>query len=308
VSWYGITFTVGFFVQIFIVVGLVWAFTNFFQNRKFRFGFDGWLADFREQDGLIKFGLMATFMILFMVFVLFGFEHCEGKENCQNKLVSLIKSSPSEVGDTLAGVASALAFLWIILTVKMQSNEMKEQRKEFTQQREATQAMARTMASQAKIFEGEQRQRDEFQAEKLLEEKLRSLLFAVSETLDRGLNWHFSDDIIDDEFGSRGQMLSESIGQRSDENLTIDEAAIVLRRRLAVMNDRMWDLLHMSVDVRFPKKSELIPELVTSIQSIIAMKDNLSSPQKVRLERLRLDEIATSLITLTDTPEFWEEH
>ena len=73
---------------------------------------------------------------------------------------------PSEMGDTLAGIFSALAFIWIIVTVFLQSNELKEQRHEFEAQRIATQEMAKAQGAQVKllqvqaeIFEEEQKQR-----------------------------------------------------------------------------------------------------------------------------------------------------
>lgn len=77
----------------------------------------------------------------------------------QSKLDEFLTLRTSEMGDTLAGVFSALAFIWIIVTVFMQSREMREQRREFHEQRVATQDMARAMSVQAEMFEQEQKQR-----------------------------------------------------------------------------------------------------------------------------------------------------
>ena len=77
-----------------------------------------------------------------------------------NKFEEFVHLKPSEMGDTLAGAFSALAFVWIIVTVFMQAHELREQRAvfmlqkdEMKEQRKATQDMARAIAAQAKIFE-----------------------------------------------------------------------------------------------------------------------------------------------------------
>jgi hypothetical protein len=94
---------------------------------------------------------------------------------CPPKWKHIYVARPNEVGDTLAGLAGVFAFIWLIGTVLLQSMELREQRKEFREQRIATQDMARAMAAQATVFEDEQRQRDELRAKELLEQKLKTL-------------------------------------------------------------------------------------------------------------------------------------
>jgi hypothetical protein len=105
-------------------------------------------------------GWVLTIGVIVLVESLALPEQCYS-DGCRSKLDDFLRLKPSEMGDTLAGLFSALAFIWIIVTVFMQSRELREQRKEFREQRLATQHMARAMAAQAKIFEAEQRQRVE---------------------------------------------------------------------------------------------------------------------------------------------------
>ncbi|WP_395540682.1 putative phage abortive infection protein [Neotabrizicola sp. sgz301269] len=51
---------------------------------------------------------------------------------CRSNLDWFLDSPPNEIGDTLAGFAGALAFIWIVVTVWLQSHELSEQRKEIT--------------------------------------------------------------------------------------------------------------------------------------------------------------------------------
>ncbi|SMP02749.1 putative phage abortive infection protein [Shimia sagamensis] len=67
------------------------------------------------------------------------------------RIWSFLTAPPNEIGDTLAGVAGALAFLWIIVTVMLQSKELAAQREELrltriemSEQKEATQELANT--------------------------------------------------------------------------------------------------------------------------------------------------------------------
>lgn len=229
-------------------------------------------------------------------------------------LEKLQTSPPNEIGDTLAGVFGTLAFVAASIAIVMQSFELRAQRVELELTREQFEKMAisqsdqvKILEAQGRIFENEQRQRDEGRAQDLLEEKLRSLVFEISESGGRGLVWKFSNDVIDDDFGSNGQIFSYTIGEQEDEHLGLDEAIISIRRRLPARYQSMWDLLHQSVDTRLPVRSTRIPELISKIQNILAMKDSLSPPQQERLERMRLFELAQGLKEIEDTKAFWWE-
>ena len=48
---------------------------------------------------------------------------------CQSRLQKFLDSEPNEMGDTLAGIAGTLAFLWIIVTVLLQRQERPPKKK-----------------------------------------------------------------------------------------------------------------------------------------------------------------------------------
>ncbi len=64
-----------------------------------------------------------------------------------------LSSKPNEMGDTLAGLAGTLAFIWIVVTVWLQSNELSEQREQLKLQtiefRETNDALAAQRFDQA---------------------------------------------------------------------------------------------------------------------------------------------------------------
>ena len=64
------------------------------------------------------------------------------------RIISFLLSPSNEIGDTFAGIAGALAFLWIIVTVMLQSSELAEQRKEISRQADEFEKMNETMQIQ----------------------------------------------------------------------------------------------------------------------------------------------------------------
>jgi len=98
------------------------------------------------------------------------------------RLWSFFIQPPNEIGDTLAGIAGALAFLWIIVTVMMQSKELAAQReelsltrKEFTRMAEAQSKQVELLVKQGEIFKDEQKQRMQSRQKELLERRIEGL-------------------------------------------------------------------------------------------------------------------------------------
>jgi hypothetical protein len=123
------------------------------------------------------------------------------KGDCPPKWRHLQMAPPNEVGDTLAGLAGVLAFIWLIATVLLQSVELGEQRRvlalqrqEMEEQRIATQDMARSMAVQAEIFEDERRQRAELQAREVLDQASKEIARCLFEADLDSLTWYVGDD------------------------------------------------------------------------------------------------------------------
>ena len=100
---------------------------------------------------IITIGLVSFYVIV-------GFQvDCAG-DLCKSKFGWFMASAPNEMGDTLAGIAGVLAFLWIIVTVSLQSQELAAQREELVltrremeEQRRATQEIANATAKQVEI-------------------------------------------------------------------------------------------------------------------------------------------------------------
>ncbi len=148
---------------------------------------------FWRLDNPILWGILATSGIFLVGLSLSRIEKCSllGEEPtvCFTKWHEFLLSSPNEVGDTLAGFAGALAFVWIIVTVWLQSHELAAQREELRLNREETAKMAmaqgqqvKLMQLQALLFEDEQKQRKEEyagQESKVIFDQFHDLLLGI---------------------------------------------------------------------------------------------------------------------------------
>ncbi|VDC27218.1 hypothetical protein [Pseudogemmobacter humi] len=150
-----------------------------------------------------------------------------GELICMVKWQAFLASSPNEVGDALAGFAGVLAFIWVAVTVALQSAQLRAQReelrltrKEMEEQRKATQDMARSLAREAAIFEDEQLRRNQAESWAVVQELIntfrrrfpvdpeyRPIKWLVKGKDPRVLGYERGDtnlrDLRDDEFMSR---------------------------------------------------------------------------------------------------------
>ena len=84
----------------------------------------------------VFWGVAATLLVVAFGFCVGMHQTCTEAAGCQSNFEKFLNSPPNEIGDTLAGFAGALAFVWIIVTVWLQSQELSEQRKVLSDQRD----------------------------------------------------------------------------------------------------------------------------------------------------------------------------
>lgn len=96
-------------------------------------------------------GIVLTIAFLLFCLYLALQENCQTIATvyiCQNNLSWFLESPPNEMGDTFAGLAGALAFLWIIITVLMQKHELQLQREELIKTNETANAQNQYISDQ----------------------------------------------------------------------------------------------------------------------------------------------------------------
>lgn len=96
----------------------------------------GWLLTIGMEVLVIRIGLRTD------TFEIDGIEHQVLKFN------QFLNLEPSGMGDTFAGIFSALAFVWILVTVFLQSAQLKEQKSEISRQANEFEKMNESMERQ----------------------------------------------------------------------------------------------------------------------------------------------------------------
>lgn len=132
------------------------------------------------REGPFIVGLMLTLLVCAAFgFSLFGLPAVSASASFDNKWQHLVTATANEVGDTLAGFAGSLAFVWLVVTVWLQATELREQRKEFERMADAQNAQVDLLIKQGEIFELEQKEREENRAHRLLIELMVSLRLSI---------------------------------------------------------------------------------------------------------------------------------
>lgn len=201
------------------------------------------------------------------------------------------------MGDTLAGLFSALAFIWIIVTVFMQSRELREQRKEFREQRLATQDMARAMAAQADIFEQEAIGRKQEAVSQLVEQLICKF---QEEITTAALNWKGP---MDDGGGREHVAL---VPYKAGKYQTISQETFFrdLLKSLKQVGPYVQTSLSAGVLVDRPKHDALW-DASNTLDDLLAEFWKLSDDQQVKVARLKLLEVKDEIEKLCDAP-IWE--
>jgi hypothetical protein len=104
----------------------------------------------------------------------------------RTRYVEFLGSPPNAIGDTLAGIFAPLAFIWIVVTVFLQSHELSEQKKELSLTRdelklarEAQEAQLKVMQKQADIFDDEKMRRDEDAERRYIDRLIKSFVETI---------------------------------------------------------------------------------------------------------------------------------
>lgn len=138
-----------------------------------------------ESGEPLKVGRALTKIFLFAIFALALLPQ-KTESGWSIRIVEFLLAPANEIGDTLAGIAGVLAFLWIIVTVWLQSQELAAQReeleltrKEFSKMALAQEKQVASLEVQGEIFREEQTQRAEDRAGATLERLLDGLAYSI---------------------------------------------------------------------------------------------------------------------------------
>jgi hypothetical protein len=261
-----------------------------------------------------KVGLLLTSVVLI------GFAYLAWQRNCvllpsevlecRTNWGWFLSSPPNEVGDTLAGVASALAFIWIIITVRIQGHELREQRKELELTRtelklarKAQEKQLEVMQKQADIFADERIDRTHERVKKTLDEMLYDLLSEIE--FERSIHGHFAPSLLG--IDPTELHVFYRLNQQNLDGHTPDEKIKCASRNAFLACIGFKKLLEKeAITVQIASKRGYYEYIAGKANEVTKLYDDLSADQRVRLESIGVKSIHTSLQEIINMP-FWRE-
>ncbi len=84
---------------------------------------------FYRRDNPLVWGIIASLLIFIVTIFVAFLDTCNGVlfwQECETKFSYLLGTSPNEFGDWLAGFAGSLAFVWIVVAVLLQKDELEQ--------------------------------------------------------------------------------------------------------------------------------------------------------------------------------------
>lgn len=290
-SWYGIAISPEFLLQICMFSCITIALIKFENPRKFRLRLRSRLRVLKRQDPLFRFGFFGSLLILLFIFFLYGTPYCEQQgQECVTKLSRLLESSPNEVGDALAGVASTLAFLWIILTVMMQSKELKAQRSELEMTRAEHKRQRLLTEANLIATEHDSSVRDQQDAWRHFEALLYEFLYAIQWHRDnrKFCRWLFGHEERKPS-QKRGLALSET---------ALDLFFFIRKQKNAVDRGSPWS---------GPQTRLEWDSLLKMLDELISLEEHLPAYGKAQLRISRLEKTREFIRDVSKNPQKWAD-
>lgn len=221
---------------------------------------------------------------------------------CITKWRHFANASPNENGDTLAGIAGSLAFVWIVATIVLQAQKLRAQREEFAKMSSAQDKQAEMMQVQSEIFKDEQRQRLEMRTGEEVAQKIE-LAAQTIQKLHSVIDWSREVNKSLNFPGATANIVNTKIGVFTTDLLGPTDAII----RASEQDILRFLKLKENPDAKLTGKSvnkEKFVRLLSQMEDIYDLHPHLSKAEILRLEVDRVDGLHTQ-IELLIAADIW---
>ena len=252
--------------------------------------------------------------ICLSIIVVLGFlmmgrqQRCElvdlSRLECLSNLEWFLESPPNEIGDALAGFSGALAFIWLVVAVWLQSKELGLQRNEIRLARIEQARIAETLSRQTELLTEQQVSLRASNVDKLIDWALRGLVEKIVLKPPHELYWQTSP-LWTTKSGDKGIGMFTIMS--SNEAATIDETIKIWTRSLDTTIHLLLGFEATKFMVRPPYSSRLrLQRIDEMIGTILKSRDDLSSDVRVRIAAAHLENASSSLNELLSREDLWE--
>jgi hypothetical protein len=227
------------------------------------------------------------------------------------RLVEFGSLDSNEIGDTLAGIFAPLAFIWIVVTVFLQSQELAEQRRELILtrdelrlSREALEKQVAASQAQAEIFKDEKLTRDQARTFSEFEAIVEQIVRVAT---SRGVvfaHWGFTKEIGSGDLEHKSHALISSptdfrnIQDRVDLVRELAESINLAQSNALTLLKGGWTITES------PSLANDFDYLRAMIESASSLESELSEADRYRAVSLNLDQLLLEIQVTQEHHEF----
>ncbi|MFY0311523.1 hypothetical protein ACFMBG_16655 [Leisingera sp. D0M16] len=250
-------------------------------------------------------GVVVTFAVLGLFSWSLTFPVVADGHEFASKWQYLQQATPNEMGDTLAGVAGSLAFVWVVVAVLFQATELREQREEFEKMADAQSAQAEVLEKQAAVFEDEQRQRDEQRAEGLLDRQLEWIVQKLEEETARGGTWSHLGGHETYSSPHEMQLFPSPWNPLEDfsSDFYIRSASNSISRFVTEISE--WERADLAISK--PTSKTYYEFLLSELREVDEIRERLSDEQTKRLRNIGLEKLTLHLQQVVNTDRWFQD-
>lgn len=259
----------------------------------------------------VFWGTAATILVAFFGIHLGQMQVCDEGSSCQIRFQALLSAPANEIEDALAGFAGTLAFIWIIVTVWIQSKELAAQREELKLTRQEFSRMADAqlkqidlMTIQGAIFKDEQRERAEKSTDATILATLDQLHHQIQRSKLRDVHWPLEDPNLSDPHRGTKSLNLHAFFDKSD---NLDERLFTQMDALARHSQRIMDACSQDEVFNKPARPSTLSEINSTIKKVSGLAQSASPAMKARLEKVGIFSTQSHLSALWQNDEFWQD-
>lgn len=221
------------------------------------------------------------------------------------RLTHFLAGTPNDMAGTLGGLVGSLTLIWVIASVVQQSMELRAQRAEFAEMVRAQDAQVAALSAQADIFLDEQIERKQVRNDKVVDQELISLEKKLRAASFNYLEWQtkgYEDAKPWDDVGSRQYF------RQIPNNIDLEEyLSYFLEEINAAVGYAIVGTETDSIERKPVRPTMFIEELVKIVGNLLKLKLHVSADQKIRLDRMKLEELSLSLGRMMLCEELWHK-
>lgn len=255
----------------------------------------------------VFWGMVATFAVVGFAVYVASSPYCPGGRDCPTKLSVFLSSRPNEIGDTLAGFAGALAFVWIVVTVWLQSQELAAQRRELREtrlevgaQRVANEKMAEALSSQASVEERRLQYETEARYDLLADEVAEMLRLLLLSFKRHEEEWHVKANRAIGSGPATWQFVS-----RGDAGIPTRVFLAQQVEHLSWIETRLQDASERDLIQTKPHQEDRYDRLVAAIDRIISISEDGSEACRERIKVWQIEEYRRVVERMMSNEKLW---